>query len=332
VVKAGEIIELTTGLPYALGCVLASTTVGGFVLSAPPRVVETANTLLTAALTLGFACLVASTLGAASTSLGAVAAKLRVADYALLLPKPGVTWAAPIFLNLLCFGQAVPLVVERMAASTAGGARPSGAERARAMRRTRTAVLLGSLIPLILSVLWTAVTSSVLAPAPLRPYAVAPDPVLALIASAPAVSIPVTVMAAGAIGTTLIASYLSISQFVADLFCLIFGYCSPRSQRAACVCAVGVPVLVACGGSALYLPLLSFAGAFPTTILYGLLPPLAVLTLRSKAAGGQQAAARWLPGGRAPLLLAAAVALGLLATNAVPVVGLGVAAARKLLL
>lgn len=333
VVKAGEILQQITGLPYAPGCLLASIVVGGFTLRAPPRVVESANTALTAALTLGFFALVASTLAAAffgasaaSPALASVWARLQYADWSLLLPGRGVTWAAPIFLNLLCFGQAIPLVVERMAPParpTAGPDSPTPlAERAAAMRRTRKAVLIGSAIPLVLSTLWIVVTSSVLPPAADS----AMDPVLALIASAPPVAIPVTVMAGGAIGTTLIASYLTIGQFIADFLCLVTGYCSPRDQRVARLISVGLPVAVACGGPTLYLPLLSFAGAFPTTFLYGLLPPLAALVLRRAAsrdappAGSSAGTAapplvRWLPGGRAPLVVAGLVAIALLLTN-----------------
>jgi tyrosine-specific transport protein len=347
VVKAGEILQQITGVPYAPGCLLASVIVGGFTLRAPPRVVETANTALTAALTLGFLALIVSTLAAAffgtsavGPALATAGARLRFADWSLLLPGQRVTWAAPIFLNLLCFGQAIPLVVERMAAqakASAGLAPPTPprpAERVAAMRRTRRAVLIGSAIPLVLSMLWIVVTSSVLPPAadPTK------DPVLALIASAPPIAIPVTVMASGAIGTTLIASYLTIGQFIADFLCLVTGYCSPRDQLVARIISVALPVAVACGGPALYLPLLSFAGAFPTTFLYGLLPPLAALVLRRAANRDAQDGSasapplvRWLPGGRAPLVGAGLVAIALLLTNSAAIVAPVLAAVRAAL-
>ena len=54
-------------------------------------------------------------------------------------------------------------------------------------------------------------------------------------------------------------------------------------RRNAKIFTVGLPALLACGGPSLYLPLLAFAGAGPTTLLFGLLPPLAALRFRSSA-------------------------------------------------
>lgn len=336
-VKAGEIIGQLTGFPYRASCITATLALAGFTIRAHPRVVETANTALTVALMLGFVFLIGSTVGTASTAMGAALIKLRFANWSLLLPKSGTTWAAPIFINLLCFGQAIPLVVERMAPKRVkGGPLPDGtdnqptmAERKAAMKSTRAAIIIGSFIPLLLSVTWIAVTSSVLTPGAAAAAATASvDPVLALIASGPAISIPVTVMATGAIGTTIIASYLTIGQFVADLLCLIFGYCSPETKRFAYVATVAMPIVVACGGPALYLPLLSFSGAFPTTFLYGLLPPLAAFMIRRGTAVEQasdgamtgKSALRWLPGGSAPLLGLISLSTALLLTNSASIV------------
>eukprot|EP00965_Chrysotila_dentata_P085591 2823468-Pleurochrysis_carterae.AAC.1 len=74
-------------------------------------------------------------------------------------------------------------------------------------------------------------------------------------------------------------------------------------------------------GPTLYLPLLSFAGAFPTTLLYGLVPPIALLVMRMRAAKtekatqGKRSARTLLPGGEALLGLLGLLAVGMLGTN-----------------
>ena len=62
---------------------------------------------------------------------------------------------------------------------------------------------------------------------------------------------------------------------------------------------------------------LTFAGAFPTTLLYCLMPPLAALALRRRAASDPTAPQppALLPGGDATLYLLVALALGLLGTS-----------------
>ncbi len=63
--------------------------------------------------------------------------------------------------------------------------------------------------------------------------------------------------------------------------------CSPFTRQ------VFLPAALAAIGPQVYLPLLAFAGGFPTTLLYGLLPPVAALQLargrRAATAGGEAA-------------------------------------------
>lgn len=321
VVKAGEIVALMLPPGYVAGCVFSSLAVGGFTFCAPSRTVERANTVLTVALLVGFGFVVGSALvTATSASLGAAAQRLAgFADWSQLSPlAAGPRWAVPIFLNLLCYGQAIPFVVERMAprrgnaAAGAAGAAALAAEADEARRRTRTAIVLGSAVPLLLCVLWSAITASGLFSSAAS-WAELDDPVLELMRNgAPSVAYPVSIMAVGAIGTTLIASYLTIQQFTADFFCTIFGRCSPLTARLCALGTVAFPVALASGGPALYLPLLAFAGAGPTTLLYGLIPPLTVYFLRRERdeCDGGSRAREWLPLGSPMLCL-----LGVLASS-----------------
>lgn len=109
----------------------------------------------------------------------------------------------------------------------------------------------------------------------------AEDPVIKLVHGPVTIAFPVLLLAGGAIGTTLIASYLALGQFAADAFCAATGSCSLEDNERAKVASVMIPALTACVGPELYLPLLSFAGAFPSVLLYGILPPVALLLTRT---------------------------------------------------
>eukprot|EP00974_Lingulodinium_polyedra_P118662 11168060-Lingulodinium_polyedra.AAC.1 len=75
--------------------------------------------------------------------------------------------------------------------------------------------------------------------------------------------------------------------------------------------AVSSPAVLACGGPRLYLPLLVFSGAFPSMLLYGVMPPLVTLGLRRQSRrGGRRGSVQLLPGSRAFLGLFAGTALG----------------------
>ena len=83
----------------------------------------------------------------AGAALPALGARLSFADWSMLSPTGT---AVPVFLQVLCYGQSVPLVVNRI-----GGGRP---------RALRAAILLGSFIPFALSATWAVLTSVLLDP------------------------------------------------------------------------------------------------------------------------------------------------------------------------
>mmetsp|Transcript_84379 Transcript_84379/g.239203 ORF Transcript_84379/g.239203 Transcript_84379/m.239203 type:complete len:533 (-) Transcript_84379:83-1681(-) len=305
VVKSGEIIASMTGLPYVVNCLATSVLIGSFTFCGRTRLVERGNTLMAVAMVGGFLALVAgtvaSTLGTSAS--GSVVSRLAFADWTHLSPtvKPASQWALPIFLNLICFGQSIPLVAGRL-----GTARP---------RQVTLSIVIGSTIPFLLCVLWALVSTALHNPAcKLAGYA---DPVLRMLAGNWSVAVPVACIAAGAIGTTLIASYLSLGQFATDAICTICGKCSRNQRVLAKVVATMVPALMACGGPQLYLPLLAFSGAYPSTLLYGLMPPMAALVL-----GRTHKRLRLLPYGRPLLLCLAAAAAGLLAVSTALALGL----------
>ena len=198
-------------------------------------------------------------------------------------------------------------------------------------------MVLGSLVPLLLAIGWSVAASSLAAAAAAAaPAAGAGTPVLTLVRASPALAAPTVLIAVGAIGSTMIAALLACSQLLADVWpgaaAAPGGAASSArdmyaKRRAASRAAVVViPAALACLGPRIYLPLLAFSGAFPTIVLYGLLPPLAALAMRARAAAGLMAdcatgatveAPAIVPGGKAALLAVALLACSLLGINAV---------------
>ena len=267
VAKSGELLESLLGLPYAAGCIVPSILIGLFSFAMPVKRVEQTNTYLTASMVIGFILLILSAFMTINLSdLPELVSNLPKENWSSLMPTAGTrTWVLPIFFNLLCYGQSVPLVVERM-----------GAEKSSKIRKT---ILIGSSIPLMLGIVWVFVAA--LLGSELNIIG-AEDPVIKLVHGPVTIAFPVLLLAGGAIGTTLIASYLALGQFAADAFCAATGSCSLEDNERAKIASVMIPALTACVGPELYLPLLSFAGAFPSVLLYGILPPVALLLTRTR--------------------------------------------------
>ena len=84
---------------------------------------------------------------------------------------------------------------------------------------------------------------------------------------------------------------------------------------------IALPSILACVGPSLYIPLLAFAGAYPTTLLYGLAPALAAITLRRKAEnrvnGGGLEVPRLVPGGDRTLVALVCAAIGLVGASSI---------------
>ena len=271
--KAAELLEGTMHISYFIGCLAPPLMIGALVFGAPRALAQRTNTVLTAAMVLGFVALFVSTLREPKTT-----EPLRKAHWDALLPQHD--WVFPIFLNTIRFGEGVPVVVESLGP--------------RRRRTARAAVLFGSALPLVLAVLWATVASVV---APAKPRAA--DPVLALVTSPNrSVRWSARFVAAGAVGGHLIEVYLTCSQLAADALrsCAAAAASgggdassaapsgrATRAQRAigggTNLVIVALPAALSIIGPQIYLPLLQFAGGFPTTLLYGLLPPLAALSL-----------------------------------------------------
>ena len=322
VVKGAELFSDCLGIPYLLGCLVPTSLAGLFAFGSKPEVVERANTALTFMMVGGFAALIIGTIASGNVGKAAGAIFSR-ADYRQLLPKSGGAWALPVFINMLCFGQSMPLVVERMVQGRSSSSENSNNEedagdatrdRAPSLLRARSATLLGAAVPLVLTVTWAAISTALVKPSISNPLAF-------LLSRGPAIAVPVGLLATGAIGTTLLGSFLAMGHFASDIVCMKLGYCSLSWMKICNAFTVAIPSILACVGPSLYLPLLSFSGAYPTTILHGLAPALAAIALRRRVrrAGVEDGAPgvtpSVVPGGDATLIGLAGTAIGLIGAS-----------------
>jgi len=256
---------LAANLSLARAPWAAAATLGALVAFAPAAAVARVNTLCTAATICGFVGLsILSFLGGPPT----VSAP---SQWAKLLPRRG--WAVPLLANTLRFGEAVPVVVGRFGA--------------RRLPEAKAAVLLGSLVPLVLALIYAAAAARPAAPSLLLRGATG-------------------VAATGAVASTVLGCLMAVGQLVQRE-----DGAAPGPRRAvAAAAAVALPTFFAAhAGRDAYLLLLRFAGAIPTVLLYGLLPPLAALHARRRAAPRVEVVPT------AALAAVAAGALGMLFVN-----------------
>jgi len=322
VVKGAELFSDCLGIPYLAGCLVPTALAGVFAFGSKPEVVERTNTALTLMMVGGFVALIIGTIATGNVGKAAGALFSR-ADYGQLLPRSGRAWALPVFINMLCFGQSMPLLVERMVqGSPVSGDTGEGDDsdgvgnkaRAPSLFRARSATLLGAAVPLVLTVTWAAISTALVKPSVSNPLAY-------LLSRGPAIAIPVGLLATGAIGTTLLGSFLAMGHFASDIVCMKLGYCSLLWIKICNACTVAIPSILACVGPSLYLPLLAFSGAYPTTILHGLSPALAAIVLRRRARkagikdGAQGTTPQIVPGGDATLVALAGAAIGLIGAS-----------------
>lgn len=240
--------------------------------------IDKTNDALTTTMVLSFVMLVIC-----ACSCGWSAERLIRADFNSLLPFGGGIWAVPIFIQLLIYNEVVPLVSSRLCDK----------------RRVKQAIALGSLVPLLMCIIWSCVALGIVPydPASVLTGAVVYDPVQSLkklLSNLPvgnAFLALVNILAASAICTTVIGSMLASTQYFRDFKFRgnNSGSVAPKSElmhgKAGEVLLNSLAIIPSacvayCGSSDLYFLASQFAGEFPCTFLYGLLPSLCNLKLR----------------------------------------------------
>ena len=254
--------------------VMAAVTFGGGV-----AVAERANSALTSIMLASFGAV------ALTAARVAVPARLYRANWSMLLPSTSDSWSIPVLLQLLVYSETVPFVVRRL-----GGDRT----------KIRTAIAAGSAVPLLMCLVWTA---AAIGAVPFDPLTF--DPVQTLLAASSAsfsssqsLRLSILSLAGSAISTTVIGTLLASTQFLEDVFRLRRRRSShaaaptsaPERRDRLARWAVRAAALVPCalvsafGSRRLYYLATAFAGQFPVTLLWGLLPPLAYLRLAQRLA------------------------------------------------
>ena len=246
--------------------------------------IERLNDVLTTTMLSSFAVLVLLAGGSGWSADG-----LRRADYNSLLPSKSSPWAIPIFIQLLIYNEVVPLVASRL--------QDEG--------KVRKAIVYGSLIPLAMCLAWSIVALGIVPYNPLYvgdgviydPLTKLGDLVLSkggLVGKAFLAS--VNILAGSAICTTVIGSILASTQYFDDMIINMIGRSRQfdgkqnatvdqtisfmRNVTTHVLAIVPSTVIALLGSSQLYYHATSFAGEFPCTLLYGLVPPLCNIRLR----------------------------------------------------
>ena len=195
-----------------------------------------------------------------------------------------------VFIQLLIYTEVVPLVASRLDNED----------------KVRRAILLGSSIPLIMCLVWIYVSLGLVPYDPVIASGLIYDPLSKLRGIVKGGLIgkiflaSVNILACSAICTTVIGSILASVQYFDDLITNLWrrkgeggkidNDTTIRSRGQGInrkICTYGLAIIpslyVAINGSTdLYYKATSFAGEYPCTLLYGLLPPLCNIRLRWK--------------------------------------------------
>ena len=251
--------------------VMASITFGGGVVWA-----ELANSCLTAVMLLSFIAV------AGTATRVVVPDRLLRANWNALVPSLGSTWSIPVLLQLLVYSETIPFIVQRLDGDRS---------------KIRCSIVAGSFIPLLMCLVWTA---AAIGAVPFDPTRF--DPVQSLLllqhgsahtsAASSWLRLSILTLAGSAISTTVIGTLLTTTQFLEDITSTkkkrnstgLLSWFSRRMTYLGTRAAALVPcaLISAFGGPGLYYAATSFAGMFPVTVLWGLIPPASFLSLSSK--------------------------------------------------
>ncbi|CAK0897388.1 unnamed protein product [Prorocentrum cordatum] len=302
-VLAAQISKAGVLLAQPIGASVEGTTVAAALLmmavtfGLEERTVVKLSTVFTGGVIASFAAVLAGALVAAQRL---HPARLLRAEWGRLLPPVaalgGEVWVVNVFLQLLCFAEVVCLVCGRH-----GPGRP---------RAVLAAVWMGSVAPLAMATLWTAAAVNM---TPRSVSARMADPLEAFLTGSATTAVPVAVMAAFAILTTVIGTALAKRQFITGMI----GEPSERGRLLISLGVLGVPSAIALFGGDLFYRAMAFCGGYPALLLYGVAPPWLCWRLRRQdaAAPGRSRVRALLPGGSFALWLLSACGLGVLLTN-----------------
>lgn len=213
--------------------------------------------------------------------------------------------ALPISVLSLVYHTVVPHVVEKLEGNA---------------RLVCLALLGGSLLPLVMFIIWNAV---VLGSVPASSKQLN-DPLAFLRtgSSSHALGTTVSLFSQFAIVTSAIGFYLGLRSFLVDIFRLGPANKHDLHHRLIVTFGVlGIPLVVALLKPNSFLVALDLAGCFGVTILFGFLPVIAVWAMRCRAPPLGKTTAIRTPGGNLALLLQLALSAFIMGDGVVRIVG-----------
>lgn len=298
--RAGSLLSracASFGLPHSASCGLVTLAfyVLVFGISGQRRaglVAEGANNLMTVSFLGAMVCLISLGMGEAEPS------RLLRADWRVST----IVSMAPLTMQIMMYIQTVPTVCAML-------------QGYRSL--VMLAVFLGSFVPYAVCLLWSGVG---IAMVPMEVAIHNADPIDYLLSrghGSGLIKNAAIVVACTAIGTTIVGIYLIIAQYFDDIFTRTSGKRrdpasvevsqSPSSTASgeareaqasasrawrrrllAVMCTILPPLLGAAGGERMYMAALLFAGNYPVTIIWGILPPLLLWRMRRLPLGPPQ--------------------------------------------
>lgn len=254
IAEAGGILSQVTLMPGPVGPIVFTLLMGGFIAISRKAIVDMLNNCLFILVVITFLCLVGMGLPSVHTS------NLSYQNYSVIGPT------IPILLVALVFHNVVPTVCSTLQYHR---------------RSICSAIAVGSLIPLVMFLLWNAVILGIVHDYAAVAHSDTPiDPVQILLDSNPTHSRAlgkalIALFSEAAITTSFIGFVVGLMEFYADMF-------PGKSKKDACLYALVLlpPMLVALGNPGIFLRALDAAGAYGITVLFGLLPVALTLKLR----------------------------------------------------
>jgi len=254
--EGGEVLSKELHLPDAAGPLLFTAAAGGVMTFGTNKVIDITNNVC-------FGLVIASFLGLVGSGAGAVQVQnLAYMDFG------AVRAIVPILLLALVFHNVVPSVAAKLRYDK---------------KSIRTAITLGSLLPLTMFVIWDAVVLGLIKDYDAVVHStVLLDPLELLLSNQPAESRAfsealVTLFTESALITSFIGFVVGLVEFYSDLL----PNKPPRDLSLYCLTLLP-PLLLAILDPGVFLSALDIAGTYGISLLFGILPALFTFQLRSQ--------------------------------------------------
>jgi tyrosine-specific transport protein len=190
------------------------------------------------------------------------------------IQRSNLSDAIPIFLQLLVYGEIIPSVCELLNYES---------------KAIRTAIVSGSFLTLCLQISWSALGISLLSPS-VGADIITNDVLNMLIQKGGALKVPLLSLATTAILTTILGSYVALQSMINNIYSKISNVPTSKMtsassnslrQRLVVGSIISIPaLLIASTSPTIFLKAIDFAGSYPVLLLWGILPPVTVLTQR----------------------------------------------------